>query len=86
MNPQGNMLMASSVLRAFGLAGDPMLKAREVWLNIPNGASLSGKQAISLKQYEQLKALADRRKVSVSQLIDSEFSRTVSNLLRSAGR
>lgn len=85
MNPQGNMLMATSVLRAFGLTSDQMLKAREVWLNIPNGASLSGKQAISLKQYEKLKALADRRKVSVSQLIDAEFSGTVSNLLKSAG-
>ena len=86
MNPQGNMIMAASVLRAFGLTSEQMLKAREVWLNIPNGVSLSGKQAITLKQYEQLKALADRRKVSVSQLIDAEFSGIVSNLLKSAAQ
>ena len=86
MNPQGNLLMASSVLRAFGLASDQMLKAREVWMNIPNGVNLSGKRAISLKQYEQLKSVADQRKLSVSQLIDAEFSGIVSNLLKGAGQ
>lgn len=82
MNPQGDMLMATSVLRALGLTSDQMLKAREVWMNIPNGVNLSGKRSISLKQYEQLKTVADQRKLSVSQLIDGEFSGIVSNLLK----
>lgn len=86
MNPQGNMLMAASVLRAFGLTSDEMLKAREVWMNIPNGVNLSGKRAITLKQYEQLKTVADQRKLSVSQLIDAEFSGIISNLLKGTGQ
>jgi lysophospholipase L1-like esterase len=84
MNPQGNMLMASSVLRAFGLTGAQIVKAREAWMSIPNGINLAGRQGVSLKQYEQLKELAAQRKCSVDELVKTAFSETVSNLLKAA--
>ncbi len=86
MNPEGNMLMASSVLRAFGFSSAQIMKAKEVWVSIPNGVSLSGKHGISLKQYEQLKALASQRNCSVTELVNTAFSETISNLLKATTR
>ena len=86
MNPQGNMLMATSVLRAFGLSNAQILKAREAWMSIPNGVNLTGRQGINLKQYEQLKVLAAQRKCSVDALVNTTFAETVSNLLKAASQ
>jgi lysophospholipase L1-like esterase len=86
MNPQGNIMMATGVLRAFGLTRTQLAKAKEAWLSIPDGFKLSGQRGISMKQYEQLKALADQRKCSVSELVNTAFSETVSNLLKRANQ
>jgi lysophospholipase L1-like esterase len=84
MNAQGNCLMARGVLRAFGLTEPQLLKAREVWMSIPDAIHLQGQQGVSMNQFEQLKAVADRRKCSVAELINKAFSETVSNLLKTA--
>ena len=41
MNPFGNIMMASGVLRGFGLDEAQMSKAREAWLDIPGGVTLA---------------------------------------------
>ena len=86
MNPQGNMLMASSVLRAFALTGAQILNAKEVWMSIPNGIDLSGRRGVSMKQFEQLKVLAAQRKCSVAELVNTAFSETIRTLLKTAAQ
>jgi len=86
MNAQGNMLMASSVLRAFALTSTQILNAKEVWMSIPNGIDLSGRRGVSMKQFEQLKVLAAQRKCSVAELVNTAFSETISTLLKTAAQ
>lgn len=57
MNPRGNMLMATGVLKALGLDDAQIEKAREVWLDIPNGWSanltypVTITKTLTLRQY-----------------------------------
>jgi lysophospholipase L1-like esterase len=86
MNAQGNCLMATGVLRAFGLTEPQLAKAREVWMSVPNAVTLHGQHGVSMAQFEQLKALADRQKCSVADLVKTAFSGTISNLLKTANQ
>jgi lysophospholipase L1-like esterase len=86
MNAQGNCLMATGVLRTFGLTETQINKAREVWMSIPNAIHLQGPQGVSMSQFEELKALAGRRGCSVAELVNVAFSGTVSNLLKTAAQ
>jgi len=67
MNPLGNMMMASGVLRGFGLNDAQMAKATESFLDIPNGASAS--VPLTLRQYAALEAAAAKEGKSVQDLI-----------------
>ena len=84
MNPQGNCLMATGVLRAFGLAEPQILKAREGWMAIPDAVTLHGQRGVSMGEFEQLKVLADREKRSVDEMVDAAFAAAVSDLLKAA--
>ena len=84
MNAQGNCLMATGVLRAFGLTEPQILKGREVWMTIPNVVNVQGKQGVSMGQFEQLKALAARQNCSVADLLNKAFAAAISNVLKTA--
>jgi len=84
MNPEGDCLMATGVLRAFGLSEQQIRTAREVWMAIPDAINLQGQQGITLRQYGQLKAVADKRKCSVDEMVNGAFAGAVSNLLKTA--
>jgi len=67
MNPLGNVMMASGVLRGFGLTDAQMTKATEAFLDIPNGASAS--VPLTLRQYAALESAAAKEGKSVQDLI-----------------
>lgn len=67
MNPFGNVMMASGVLRAFGLDDGQMKKATEVFLDIPNGASAS--VPMTLRQYAALEAAASKEGKTVQEYL-----------------
>jgi len=41
MNPRGNMMMAAGILKGFGLDAAQLSKAKDAWLDIPGGATVS---------------------------------------------
>jgi len=67
MNPLGNVMMASGVLRGFGLTDAQMAKATDSFLDIPNGASAS--VPLTLRQYAALETAAAKEGKSVQDLI-----------------
>jgi lysophospholipase L1-like esterase len=67
MNPFGNVMMASGVLRGFGLSDEQMAKANEAFLDIPSGVSAS--VPLTLRQYATLEAAAAREGKTVQDLI-----------------
>jgi lysophospholipase L1-like esterase len=67
MNPFGNVMMATGVLRGFGLDDAQLAKANEVFLDIPNGVSAS--VPLTLRQYSALEAAAAKQGKSVQDLL-----------------
>jgi lysophospholipase L1-like esterase len=82
MNPFGNMMMAAGILRALGLDDARLSKAREAWLDIPNGASFTSFARLTLRQLGALEAIAAKQGKSVQALLQEALDKEVSELLK----
>jgi lysophospholipase L1-like esterase len=82
MNPAGNQMMALGVLQGFGLGEPQLAKARAYWLDIPGTCELAAKAKLSLRQYQQLSALAAQKKCSVDSLVGDAKTQSVEALLK----
>ena len=69
MNPFGNVMMASGVLRGFGLDEAQMKKATDTFLDIPNGVNAS--VPLTLRQYAALEAAAAKQGKSVQEFLNA---------------
>jgi len=67
MNANGNLMMASGVMRAFGLSDEQMATVRNHWLDTPNAVNLNAGAKITQRKYLALqeKAHADGKSVDV---------------------
>ena len=68
-NALGQEVMALGVLKAMGLTSDQLQKARSSWMDIPHLCDVDLKGGLTLRQYEQLDALAAKQKRPTSELI-----------------
>ncbi|MCX7048407.1 MAG: SGNH/GDSL hydrolase family protein [Candidatus Sumerlaeota bacterium] len=84
MNPLGNQMMATGILKAFGLSAAQIQKAQESWLNIRDACEVGGKMKLTLRQFNQLNALAAKENKSVDSLINAELSKSIDSLLKTA--
>lgn len=75
MNPFGNVMMATGVLRGFGLDDAQIAKATEVYLDIPNGVSAS--LPLTLRQYAALEAAAAKEGKSVQDLLKGVLEKII---------
>ena len=82
MGPAGNQMMALGVLKGFGLAEPQLAKAREYWLDIPGTCEIGAKAKLSLRQHQQLTALAAQKKCSVETLVGEAMTESVAALLK----
>ncbi len=82
MNPAGNMMMATGVLKGFGLNEAQIRKARDHWLDIPNACEVSGRVRLTLRQMQDLSARAAKQGVSVQDLLNAELGKSVDALLK----
>ena len=80
MNPLGNRVMATAILRAFGLDDAQVQAAQAAWLDVPNGCELPVKPAITLRQYEQLDAVAAKEHKSVNEVLGQALARAITDL------
>ena len=84
MNPQGNMMMATGVLKGFGLSEEQLKKAQDKWLDMPDAIDVAGKMKVSLRQYQQLNAYAAKQQKSLSDLLNEAVAKTVDGMLKQA--
>lgn len=82
MSPAGNMMMATGVLKGFGLNEAQIRKARDHWLDIPNACEVSGRVRLTLRQMQDLSARAAKQGVSVQDLLNAELGKSVDALLK----
>jgi lysophospholipase L1-like esterase len=81
MNPMGNQVMASGILKAFGLSDAQLIKAHDAWLDIPEACDLPVKATITIRQYEKLRQLAAEKKTNVNKLMDEALTKAMESLV-----
>jgi lysophospholipase L1-like esterase len=81
-NPDGNLLMAATVLRAFGLDHTQLEIAQAHWLDSPGTVQLLANAAVSLRQYRQLNGLAEQRQQAIRELTSQELAAALVALLK----
>jgi len=82
MNPLGNVMMATGVLKAFGLGDAQLQKARDTWMDAPKTVELKPAAALSLRQYSALSALAGKRNIPLNDLLNAEIAKAIEALLQ----
>jgi len=75
MNPAGNQVMATGVLKGFGLSPAQIEKAGERWLDIPNVCEVSVK--MTLRDFKRLNAAAVKQNHSASELANIELTKAI---------
>ena len=81
MGPLGDRLMAHGILRAFGLSEEQLKQANEAWLDAKT-AKIQPNQALTLRQYEQLSALAIGQGKTVAEVVNEAFGKSIEELLK----
>ncbi|MBI5819546.1 MAG: hypothetical protein HZA88_11220 [Verrucomicrobia bacterium] len=97
MNPDGDQLMAATILRVFGFDNAQIAKAQQAWLDVPGGANLrvnfdaknrkrlTATANVSLRERPKLQAAADAKKQSVDQMLRAIYAEEVKRLLKPSG-
>ena len=86
MAAAGNQMMALGVLKGMGLNAAELAKAKDTWLDIPDTSNVSAKMGLTQRQIQQLEKLAAARQVTVDSLIQEEFTKLVTSILKSSNR
>ena len=83
MNPFGDQMMATGVLRAFGLNENQIKAAQDYWIDMPEVACrVDNKVSLTLRQYRQLSVLAEKQNLSVNDFVSAEAAKAIQALLR----
>jgi lysophospholipase L1-like esterase len=82
MLPQGNRVMASGILKQFGLSPQQLQTAQTAWLDIPKACDLAGHATVTMRRYDQLSALAQQKNVSLNDLINAAYDQALVQLLQ----
>jgi lysophospholipase L1-like esterase len=82
MNVWGNQVMAAGIIRAFGLSDEQMTKAKDAWLDIPNGVTVSPRVNLTLRQYQALEAAAAREGKSVDAMMQAALDKAMAEMLK----
>jgi hypothetical protein len=93
---RGNLMMATGVLRAFGLDDAAIAKARaawldvkivlriSTWLDIKNSIEDGDRRRLDIRTYERLAKIAHQRGCDIDTLLDREFAASIDALLKPA--
>jgi lysophospholipase L1-like esterase len=82
MNPLGDMMMATGVLKGFGLNEEQLKKAQDKWLDAPNTMEVVGKVRVSIRQFQQLNAYAAQQKRPLAELLNEAVNKAVESMLK----
>lgn len=84
MNGLGDQIMAIGVLKAFGLTDAQVAEAREKWMDMPNTMEISGKAAVTMREYFHLQSLATSQNHSIEDLESDLLKKNQSALLNAS--
>ena len=76
-NGIGHEVMASGVLKAFGLTDGQIAAAKEKWMDLPNGTPLTASASVTVRQYEALQKLAIGQGKTVDQMMSEALNKAI---------
>ena len=82
MNTLGNIMMATGVLRSFGMSGAQLAKASSEFETIPNSCQVRVDSRMTVQQFKALRVMATKAGVSVQQLLAQAVAKEVTELLQ----
>jgi lysophospholipase L1-like esterase len=85
MDPQGDMMMATGVLKTMGLTDDQIAKAKDKWLEAPYRRGIMVWRDMTVRQLENAETFAAREKVAyVSDVLDLLWERALATAAKEA--
>jgi lysophospholipase L1-like esterase len=81
MNGLGNEMMAAGILRAFGFTDAQIEQEKAAWVDLPGAMNVAPKGGVSVKDYQQLQALAKSQGKSVDALLSEAWNKDLQALL-----
>jgi lysophospholipase L1-like esterase len=85
MDPQGDMMMATGLLKTLGLTDDQIAKAREKWLEAPYRRGIMVWRDMTVRQLEKAEAFAAREKIAyVNEVLEPLWERALATAAKAA--
>jgi lysophospholipase L1-like esterase len=81
MNTLGNIMMATGVLRAFGLSERDISKSDQDFESMPNACQVRADCKMTVAEYKQLRAAATKAGVTLQQFVRDALQKRVSEIL-----
>jgi len=82
MNPVGDQMMATTILKAWGMTDAQIADAKPVWEGLNTGLSVPVNPNLTVTQYVQLRALAASKGTTVNDMISDAAKADVEKLLK----
>ena len=82
MNALGNIMMATGVLRAFGLKGDAMTEVTAEFEALPKICNVRINQKLSVQDFKKLRAAATAAGTSLEEMLQQTLDRKIAELLK----
>jgi lysophospholipase L1-like esterase len=82
MNALGNIMMATGVLRAFGLSDAQLAKATAEFETIPNSCEIRVNTKMNVQEFGKLRAAATKAGMSVQKFVQQYANQRVAELLK----
>ncbi len=80
MNPWGNLMMATGVLRAFGLNDAQLKTAQDYWMsNVTTVVNIPVN--LTLQQFEQLQKISTSKSLTVDKMLAADLKKTIETYL-----
>ena len=81
MNGYGNQMMATGILKTFGLTGEQIAQAKAKWDDLPGAFIVDVKVPISINQFTQLKTATAGENKPIEQVIVDDVNKAVQDRL-----
>lgn len=86
MIAEGNLMMATGVLEAFGFDKKEMTKAQDAFYDMPNFTKVEAKLSLTQRQKMQLEKIAAAKNTTLDAMIEADFKKHISSMLEKAAK
>jgi lysophospholipase L1-like esterase len=80
---EGNLMMATGILKTMGLNDEQIQKVKGRWSDMPEACEVAGRIKYTLREFRKLREIAREKNMSLDAMLKDEFQKSVEALLGS---